>query len=194
MRIITLWNPWATLIADGFKQYETRSWSTQYRGKILIHAAQRRVERADCNAILMAATARNGERAGGLKAVNLLGRDYGCIVAIADLTHVLQMTHHVRGGEMWGKLLHPESLIPISEQTPLERAVGDWRLERYAWRIENVITLPQPIPHKGGQRLRNASDELKQRIQEAFPLAFPVPAGHGKDPSCVQLPLKLEAH
>ncbi|HPE14491.1 MAG TPA: ASCH domain-containing protein [Bacilli bacterium] len=32
--------PWATLIIDGYKQYEFRSWKTNYRGKILIHAGK----------------------------------------------------------------------------------------------------------------------------------------------------------
>jgi hypothetical protein len=30
--------PWASLIATGQKQYETRGWSTNYRGLIAIHA------------------------------------------------------------------------------------------------------------------------------------------------------------
>lgn len=40
MKVITLKQPWATLIALGYKQYEFRSWSTKYRGPILIHAGQ----------------------------------------------------------------------------------------------------------------------------------------------------------
>lgn len=38
MKVITLKQPWATLIAEGYKKYEFRSWKTNYRGKILIHA------------------------------------------------------------------------------------------------------------------------------------------------------------
>ena len=39
MKVITLKQPWATLIAEGIKKYEFRSWKTNYRGKILIHAS-----------------------------------------------------------------------------------------------------------------------------------------------------------
>ncbi len=39
MKAITIWQPWASLIACGAKQYETRSWATSYRGPIAIHAA-----------------------------------------------------------------------------------------------------------------------------------------------------------
>ena len=42
MKAITLWQPWATLIAIGVKTYETRSWDTSYRGLLAIHAAKRR--------------------------------------------------------------------------------------------------------------------------------------------------------
>ena len=38
MKVLTIKEPWATLIIDGYKEYEFRSWKTNYRGKILIHA------------------------------------------------------------------------------------------------------------------------------------------------------------
>lgn len=38
MKVITLKQPWATLVAEGIKEYEFRSWKTNYRGKLLIHA------------------------------------------------------------------------------------------------------------------------------------------------------------
>ena len=40
MKAITVWQPWATLLATGQKHNETRSWKTSYRGEILIHAAK----------------------------------------------------------------------------------------------------------------------------------------------------------
>ena len=38
MKVLTIKEPWASLIVQGFKKYEFRSWKTNYRGKILIHA------------------------------------------------------------------------------------------------------------------------------------------------------------
>ena len=38
MKVLTLKQPWATLVAEGIKKIEFRSWKTNYRGKILIHA------------------------------------------------------------------------------------------------------------------------------------------------------------
>ena len=40
MRVITLKQPWATLVAEGLKKYEFRSWKYNYRGEILIHAGK----------------------------------------------------------------------------------------------------------------------------------------------------------
>ena len=36
MKAISLKQPWANLVASGRKTIETRTWSTKYRGKILI--------------------------------------------------------------------------------------------------------------------------------------------------------------
>ena len=40
MKVITIKQPWATLIAEGLKEYEFRTWNTKYRGDILIHAGK----------------------------------------------------------------------------------------------------------------------------------------------------------
>ena len=38
MKALTIKEPWASLIINKYKEYEFRSWKTNYRGKILIHA------------------------------------------------------------------------------------------------------------------------------------------------------------
>ena len=38
MKVLTIREPWASLIINGYKKYEFRSWKINYRGKILIHA------------------------------------------------------------------------------------------------------------------------------------------------------------
>lgn len=38
MKVLTIREPWASLIVNGYKEYEFRSWKTNYRGKILIHS------------------------------------------------------------------------------------------------------------------------------------------------------------
>lgn len=41
MKAITLIQPWATLVALGEKRIETRSWKTNFRGELAIHAGKR---------------------------------------------------------------------------------------------------------------------------------------------------------
>lgn len=44
LRAITIKQPWAWLIVNGYKDIENRSWRTRYRGTLLIHAG---VSRSD---------------------------------------------------------------------------------------------------------------------------------------------------
>ena len=56
MKVITLKQPWATLVAENIKKYEFRTWKYNYRGVILIHAgagvdieAMKKVEHLNLN-------------------------------------------------------------------------------------------------------------------------------------------------
>jgi len=40
MKIISIRQPWASPIVSGVKDVENRTWSTRYRGPVLIHASQ----------------------------------------------------------------------------------------------------------------------------------------------------------
>ena len=40
MKVLTIKQPWATLIMQGDKKFEFRSWQTKYRGDLLIHAGK----------------------------------------------------------------------------------------------------------------------------------------------------------
>ena len=40
MKVLTIKQPFATLIAEGLKEYEFRTWKTKYRGEFLIHAGK----------------------------------------------------------------------------------------------------------------------------------------------------------
>ncbi len=41
MKAITIKQPWASLIINGTKDIENRSWKTNYRGRVLIHSAKK---------------------------------------------------------------------------------------------------------------------------------------------------------
>ena len=40
MKTLTIKQPYASLIAEGYKEYEFRSWKTSFRGEIYIHAGK----------------------------------------------------------------------------------------------------------------------------------------------------------
>lgn len=40
MKALTLTQPWASMVAERVKLFETRSWGTRYRGPLAIHAAK----------------------------------------------------------------------------------------------------------------------------------------------------------
>lgn len=46
MKALTIQQPWASLIVYGPKRVENRTWSTHYRGPILIHVGKKRDEEA----------------------------------------------------------------------------------------------------------------------------------------------------
>ena len=39
MKVLSVKEPFATLITNGIKKIETRSWKTNYRGELFIHAS-----------------------------------------------------------------------------------------------------------------------------------------------------------
>ena len=45
MKVLSLTEPYATLIKDGKKKVETRSWKTSYRGELYIHASSTKIHK-----------------------------------------------------------------------------------------------------------------------------------------------------
>lgn len=81
MKALTLWQPWASLVAAGGKRLETRSWSTAYRGPLLIHAATR-----EPPTVCAAAFDEEAIQVLGVSDYRTLPR--GVVVAIAELVDV----------------------------------------------------------------------------------------------------------
>jgi hypothetical protein len=121
---LTLHQPWAALVAHGAKTYETRSWSTNHRGVLAIHAAK-----TQAHSRLIHMEPYLSTLPGGLL-------DYGKIVALCTLMNVVECTH-----ERMAFLNHTE------------RQFGDFSPGRFAWRLENVHRFQRPVPARGQQRL-----------------------------------------
>jgi activating signal cointegrator 1 len=154
-RIITLWQPWATLIALGHKKYETRSWATKYRGRLIIHAAKRPVVPNEIAKI-------SYDSIGWLEYSYLKSIDYplGGIIAACELTDCLPMV------DTYSPTCF-ESSVVIPSVKPLEKAVGDWQEGRFAWELRDVRPC-EIIPFKGGQGLRRVDGRQAIALQKLF--------------------------
>jgi hypothetical protein len=134
MKAITLYHPWAELIALNEKRYETRSWATNYRGPIAIHCGVSRkpwhMDLAFKEPFLSALKPLHSRAFGTLGMRLHLGQ----ILAIGNLVDCIEITPR----------------FALSEN---ELAFGDYTPGRFAWILEDVHQLAKPIPAKGMQRL-----------------------------------------
>lgn len=135
MTTLSLWEPWATLMAIDAKRYETRSWHTPYRGPLLIHAAKK--WDVELNDLCDKEPFRTALRAAGYER----GPQFrytlplGYLLGVVDLVDC-RRTDDVRRG--------------LSDR---ERAFGDYGPGRFAWKTQNVRRFAQPIPCVGSQGL-----------------------------------------
>jgi activating signal cointegrator 1 len=122
---LSVLQPWASLVAIGAKRYETRSWRTDYRGPIAIHASKKldRQARDFCSNAIVAAAYR---RAGVTDPSKQLPR--GAVVATAQLVAVYR-TEDLRAH--------------LSEE---ELTFGFYGNGRFAWELFDVVALSSPIP------------------------------------------------
>jgi hypothetical protein len=130
VKAISLWQPWASAIPLGLKRIETRGWSTNYRGPIVIHAAKRM-------------DAQQREFIAREYQAGRLPRELplGCLVATARIVEVLP-------SEILRDLI-----------SYVERIYGVYDDGRFGWVLSDIRAI-EPVPYKGGQGFFNVPDEL----------------------------------
>ena len=137
MKALTILQPWASLIACGAKKFETRSWSTKYRGPIAIHVAQHKdTPRCAWQEPFKSELAKAGmfsEYPGGKIGFSL--RYNGCVIAIAELVACVEMTNELI------------ALVPEPE-----KSFGWYEPGRFMWMLENINPI-EPVFAKGMQRI-----------------------------------------
>ena len=120
---------YAELIKNGTKEIETRSWKTNYRGRIYIHASSTKIPKTSKENAELMKLAANAEM------------DYGKIICSADLVDCIEMTDsYIRN---------------LKEINYNEYVSGIYEVGRYAWILENVEVLNEPIEAKGKLGLWN---------------------------------------
>lgn len=143
IKLISLWEPWATLMAIGAKRIETRSWNTSYRGWLAIQASKGGLSKAELEACISDHSFRlalSGEKL-----------SHGNIVAVVRLVDCLPMEDR---GCLNGVFRDYPELDTLQE-----REFGDFSPERWAWVTEELFRLPRPIPFKAKQGLMDIDYE-----------------------------------
>lgn len=112
MKTLTIKQPFATLIVEGLKEYEFRTWKTNYRGEILIHAGK-------------------GVDKKAMKRYEYLGLEYpkGCIIGKATITDCIKIDDDAR------KILKEKNSVIYSNIIDNK----DWN--GYGFKLENVEKL-----------------------------------------------------
>lgn len=72
MKVLSIKQPWASLVVMGVKPIENRTWRTSYRGPLLIHAGSRADDYAAAEAILGRRLSRDLPRGGIIGCVELV--------------------------------------------------------------------------------------------------------------------------
>ena len=119
MKALTIKQPYATLIAEGIKEYEFRTWKTNYRGEFLVHAGK-------------------GKNIQYMEKFKGLDLEYpsGCIIAIASLENCIEVTNEFRN------ILRKKNPILYSH------IINDKNWKGYAFKLTNVKKI-ENIPAQG---------------------------------------------
>lgn len=150
MKAITLRQPFASLITAGLKTYETRSWKTNHRGTLAIHAGLQ----ADPLPDALRRRLENHPNYGrDIFTILRGGYPKGAIIAIVEITDCICMDD-----------------LMIVKLPIMEFECGFWKSGRYAWKLENIRVLPEPYPIKGQQGIWNISDKILSLVEGVNPL------------------------
>lgn len=122
MKVLSLTEPYATLIKNEIKTIETRSWKTNYRGKLYIHASSTKIPKEY----------KNNEKLMSL--VNLNELNYGNIICSCELVDSIEMT---------------DKFIEDIKKNKNEYITGVYAVGRYAWILKDIKVLDKPIKAKG---------------------------------------------
>lgn len=130
MKVLSIQEPYASLIAQHQKLIETRSWKTTYRGELYIHASLKKINEQDKITQEL------------LELLPDRTMKYGYIILKCQLVDCIYMD---------------EAFLNEIKKHPKEWICGQYELGRYAWVLEHVEVLDTPIPAKGKLSIWNFS-------------------------------------
>lgn len=144
MRALTICQPYATLILEGTKRVENRTWETKYRGRLYIHAGRDRR--------WLSLEDRNGVEFDAISNRPVAALPFGAVIAIASLVDCVPMDD-IEAGKY-------DDRFPWLRTH--EHAIGPW-----CWIVERV-TAVGPVPWKGRQGLFDIHPADIERATRSF--------------------------
>jgi hypothetical protein len=182
MKFLTIRQPWASLIAVGAKQIETRPFSTKYRGPLAIHAGKAQPSR---DLVRMGQWLTRWDYGEGRYVLSDgLGKwgalPLGAVVAVCDLIDVVPIHDTstepipddliyttVDGRGLYRQTVTGDSWVASNVQTQDltdQLPLGVFDVGRFAWLLGNVRPI-DPVPMKGAQGLRDLPADILERIR-----------------------------
>lgn len=140
MKCLSLWQPWASLVALELKRYETRSWRPPagVAFRLAIHASKAAQPSCERDLWLLDRLKERGYEFEP-RASSSLRLPRGELIAVAtvsEVDHAHVVSNRLRDvGDLF------------------ELAAGDFSAGRFAWRLTNVQRFRIPIPYRGMQGL-----------------------------------------
>lgn len=128
IKVLSIIEPWATLIKEGKKRIETRSWKTSYRGELYIHASSKLIDKSNPNLPNL------------LSLIPNTPMSYGNIICKCRLVDCVYMD---------------KEFIKRIQLDSQEFMCGDYKIGRYAWILDDIEELKEPIPAKGHLNIWN---------------------------------------
>lgn len=155
MKVLSLLQPWATLVVIGAKKIETRSWNTKHRGDLLIHASMGKYygpkgNRVSCELITEDFNDRLKANIGPFK--NL---PFGSIIGKVTLVNTVKITSiKTEYDPADDKMLQGPGRFTVPPAEP-EFSYGDYTEGRYAWLLKDAVKFDEPIQQTGGLSVWN---------------------------------------
>lgn len=122
MKVLSLTEPFATLICEKKKMIETRSWKTNYRGELFIHASKTKVSKENLKNLEL------------MSLVDNKNMNFGYIICKCNLVDCIYMTE--------------EYVHNMEFNNHQEYICGEYSEGRYAWILEDIEVI-DPIKAKG---------------------------------------------
>lgn len=171
MKALSLWQPWATLIAIGEKRLETRPWRPpeavlRAGERIAIHAGKHTGELYHCARGEFPQALERGGLVYPYLAPGIVREDqlhqpqflpFGAVVATAVIGGCCEVPV---GGPFRSAYLRRW----LDESPPSERAFGDYTEGRHVWRLDDVRRLSEPVPTRGFQKLWTLPDDVAEAV------------------------------